>query len=166
MERKTSQYERRTKTPEQALGSLMRLASKSEKSSGDALRLMHGWGVDPSERHKILQTLIDKRFIDDRRYAAAYVREKSRLNGWGSYKIRRTLVAKGIAKPVIDETLGQVEAAVSKDKLAAMLARKMKSAKAQDTYQMKGRLMRYGLSLGYDYEDVICAVETVVKEKD
>lgn len=170
MERKTDrqykQYERRTKTPEQALSALMNLASKSEKSSGDALRLMHGWGVDPAERQKVLQTLVDQRFIDDRRYAAAYVREKSRLNGWGAYKIRRMLTTKGISKPVIDEALGQVETEASKDKLAEMLARKMKTIRAEDDYRMKGKLMRYGMSLGYEYEEVMHAVEMIIKEKN
>ncbi|MEG1612521.1 MAG: RecX family transcriptional regulator, partial [Alistipes sp.] len=38
--------ERRPKTPEQALTSLMRLCARAEKSSGDALRLMRTWGVE------------------------------------------------------------------------------------------------------------------------
>lgn len=167
MEHKTDkQHERKTKTPEHALAALMRLASKSEKSSGDALRLMHNWSVDPAERQKVLQMLIDQRFIDDRRYAAAYVREKSRLNGWGEYKIRRMLIAKGIAKSVIDEALGEIQTPAARNKLSEMLARKMKTAKEENDYRMKGKLMRYGLSLGYDYEEVINAVERIIEEKD
>jgi regulatory protein len=58
---------KRTKTPEQALTALMRLAARSEKSSGDALRLMQNWGVEPAARQGVLQKLIEHKFIDDNR---------------------------------------------------------------------------------------------------
>ena len=162
---KPKSYERRTKTPEQALSSLMRLASRSEKSSGDALRLMRGWGVDPAAMPQVLKTLTDQKFIDDRRYADAYVREKSGLNGWGVHKIRRMLSAKGIGRETIEQALGQVEQGKSAVRLHEMLARKMRTAKAADNYQLKGKLMRYGLSLGHDYDEVIQQVEKLIKDK-
>lgn len=43
---------KRTKTAEQALRSLMNLCARSEKCSGDALRLMRGWGVSDAEDRK------------------------------------------------------------------------------------------------------------------
>ena len=75
---------KRTRTPEQALKALMRLASRAEKSSGDAMRLMAGWGVEPSQRRAVLEKLVGMKFIDDRRYAEAFVRDKMRFSGWGA----------------------------------------------------------------------------------
>ena len=40
----------KTKSPEQALASLMRLCSRAEKSSGDARRLMARWGAGEVDR--------------------------------------------------------------------------------------------------------------------
>ena len=156
--------ERRSKTPEQALSSLMRLASRGEKSSGDALRLMSGWGVDPERRQEVLQRLIGDGFIDDRRYAAAYVREKTRLAGWGAYKIRRALAVKGISPEIIVEALGEIDGEAAERRLEQMLQRKASSVKSKDVYDLKGKLVRYGLSLGYDYDRVIPAVEKIIKE--
>ncbi|MFR6557095.1 MAG: hypothetical protein ACLURY_03665 [Alistipes putredinis] len=48
---------KRDKTPEQAYAALIRLCARSEKSSGDALRLMQRWGVKPSARQGVLQKL-------------------------------------------------------------------------------------------------------------
>ena len=48
---------KRDKTPEQAYAALIRLCARSEKSSGDALRLMQRWGVEPSARQGVLQKL-------------------------------------------------------------------------------------------------------------
>ena len=69
---------KRDKTPEQAYAALIRLCARSEKSSGDALRLMQRWGVEPSARQGVLQKLLADRFIDDNRYAEAFVRDKIR----------------------------------------------------------------------------------------
>lgn len=161
-ERKT--YERKTKTPEQALSALMRLASRGEKSSGDALRLMQMWGVDPESRAGILKALIDQRFIDDRRYAQAYVREKSKLNGWGAYKIGQMLAAKGIDRKTADEALSQIAGNVSSGRLREMLERKLRTLKDEDPYKLKAKLIRYGLSLGYGYDEVCEEVENIMRQ--
>ena len=71
---------KREKTAYEALASLMRLCARAERSSGDALRLMQNWGVSKNEQQEVLQRLINERFIDDRRYAEAFVREKIQLS--------------------------------------------------------------------------------------
>lgn len=72
----------RTKTPEQALAALMRLCARAERSEEDARRLMTRWGVAPADRERVLERLRRDRFIDDARYAEAFVREKINLSGW------------------------------------------------------------------------------------
>ena len=74
---------KRAKTADEAFASLMRLCARAERSSGDALRLMQNWGVAKEEQYRVLQRLQSERFIDDRRYAEAFVREKCNLSAWG-----------------------------------------------------------------------------------
>ena len=74
---------KRDKTPDEALAALMRLCARAEKSEGDARRLMRGWGVAEKDAEQVLGRLVRDRFIDDSRYAEAFVREKLRLSGWG-----------------------------------------------------------------------------------
>ena len=126
--------ERRTKSPEQALASLMRLCARAEKCESDARRLLRGWGIGEEEASRIVERLIRDRFIDDGRYAAAFVREKLRLSGWGEYKIRAALTRKGIDQAAPRE--------------------------------LKAKLIRYGLSLGYDYGTVIETVSTMIEDNE
>ncbi len=157
---------KRNKTPEQALKALMRLASRAEKSSGDAMRLMAGWGVEPSQRQSVLDKLIAMKFIDDRRYADAFVRDKLRFSGWGAYKIRTALRGKGLSQQIIDEVLSQADGAEMKERLQRSLATKMKSVKYSSPYDLRNKLMRYGASLGYDFDVVADAVAGIVKAED
>lgn len=155
---------KRTKTPEQALTALMRLAARSEKSSGDALRLMQNWGVDPSARQGVLQRLIDDKFIDDRRYAEAFVRDKMRFSGWGVFKLRAALRNKGISTDIVEDVLRMLDSNNMTDRLRERLERKMRTTKYTTRYDLKSKLMRYGASLGYDFESVGDVVDTLISE--
>lgn len=158
--------ERKPKSAQQALQSLMRLCVRSEKSSGDALRLMQQWQVPHTERQSVLERLVKERFIDDGRYAEAYVREKSRLSGWGARKIAMQLRQKGVSQAIIDEALRQLDSNVELPRLVDKLRRKIRTTKYTSDYELRGKLMRYALSLGFDYDIVQRAVEDSLEEQD
>ena len=66
---------KRDKTPEQAYAALIRLCARSEKSSGDALRLMQRWGVKPSARRgRSCKSSPPTDSSTTNRYAEAFVR--------------------------------------------------------------------------------------------
>lgn len=143
---------------------LMRLAVRSEKSSGDALRLMQNWGVEPSARQGVLQRLIDNKFIDDRRYTEAFVRDKMRFSGWGAFKLRAALRNKGIANEIVDEVLSSLDRDDMSERLRDRLERKMRTTKYTSRYELKSKLMRYGASLGYGFESVAEVVDALISD--
>ena len=158
--------ERKPKTAQQALQSLMRLAARSEKSTGDALRLMRTWGVPEVEQRGVLDRLLADRYIDNRRYAEAYTREKSQLAGWGERKITMHLRLKGVERDVISEVLSELVADDSMgERLHEKLTKKLRTVKAANDYDLRGKLLRYALGLGYDYDMSSAVVDEVVKQK-
>lgn len=157
--------ERKTKSAAEALQSLMRLCARGERSTGDAMRLMRTWGVPEGERQAVVDRLVAQRFIDNGRYAELYVREKSRLSGWGARKIAMHLRTKGVEKEVIAEALATIDRDEQSDRLAEKLRRKMRTTKAQSDYEMRGKLLRYALGLGYDYDDASTALDKIMAER-
>ncbi len=156
-----AKVERKQKSKEQALSSLMALCAKAERSSGDALRLMRGWGVAESEQQEVLKRLIEERFIDDERYATLFVREKTKLNGWGVYRLRTALYNKGIAREVVDEKIAELDREGLKERLTTLISKRAATTKYTTKYQLRDKLIRYGASLGYDFE----MVSDVVRER-
>lgn len=156
---------KREKTPEQALRSLMNLCVKAERSEFDVRRLLERWGVAERERQRIVDTLVRERFVDNRRYAEAYVREKVRFSGWGRYKIRAALRAKRIDEAIVEEALEQVDGASMREKLEHRLQMKMNRTRARDAYDLRGKLVRYGAGLGFDTDTVLEVVERLMKER-
>lgn len=157
--------ERRPKTSAEALQSLMRLCSRAEKSSGDALRLMHRWGVPEAEQQGVLDKLITQRFIDDRRYAEAYVREKSQLSGWGTRKIAMQLRQKGVDKGIITEVLAALDDDDMRQRLRERLERKLRTTKAATEYDLRGKLLRHALSAGYDYDITVEIIDELRSDR-
>lgn len=154
------------KTPEQALAALMRLCARAEKSQEDARRLMRGWGLAERDAEGVLAKLVRDRFIDDARYAGAFVREKLRLSGWGGYKIRTALQRKRIDRALIDTALAEADRSGMDERLRRQLERKARTAKYTTQYELKTKLIRYGLSLGYDYETVVEAASGLVTDTE
>ncbi len=154
--------ERRTKTAVEALQSLMRLCSRAEKSTGDAYRLMRTWGVAAAEQQGVVEKLVALRFIDNRRYAEAYTREKSSLAGWGARKIALHLRQKGVEGDVIASALATLDTEAQGDRLVERLRRKQRTTKAVNDYQMRGKLLRYAMGLGYDYDECHEAIDKIM----
>ena len=156
----------RTKTPEQALAALMRLCARAERSEEDARRLMTRWGVAPADRERVLERLRRDRFIDDARYAEAFVREKINLSGWGARKIADALHRKRIARETIERALAALDAGTARERLADLLRRKVRTTRAATPYELKNKLIRYGLAQGYDYEAVRDAADALIATTD
>lgn len=154
----------KAKTPEQALNSLMAQCARAEKSSGDAYRLMTRWGVDKADQPRVLEQLIKDRFIDDERYAAAYIRDKINLSGWGKFKIKAQLQQKGVAKDIIEEQLAELDRDKMNDRLLEMIQRRVRTTKYTTKYQLRDKLIRYGASLGYDFSSVSEAVNQAISD--
>ncbi|MFI3267083.1 MAG: regulatory protein RecX [Rikenellaceae bacterium] len=149
---------KRIVTPEAALTKLMVLTSKSEKCSGDALRLMARWEIDEQSQSEILKRLISEKWIDDRRFAEAFVRDKSTFSSWGKYKIKNALRTKGIDKETIDDVLEAMNNEDSIENLVLLLKKKKRNTKANSDYELKGKLFRYAMSRGFEYDDITSAL--------
>ena len=135
------------------LSRLQKLCSKAEYCEADvykkALKYMDS---DAEAAARITRSLVEERYVDDLRYAGAYVREKANIQGWGPVKIRFQLRAKGVKDAVIGEALGEIEPQKANEKLDRLMAAKAKTLKGDP--QLRLKLLRFGLSRGYGYEDV------------
>ncbi len=105
-------------TPEAARLRMADLCSRSEYSSGEILEKLRKLGVSFGESRKIVDELIEGRFIDDTRFARAYSNDKLRFAGWGPLKIRAGLYAKRVGAEEIRDALEQLD---KEDIMAAAL---------------------------------------------
>jgi SOS response regulatory protein OraA/RecX len=97
----------------------------------------------------VIQTLISKRFLNDRRFAENYIARRANR---GPARLREELFARGISAAIIDETLAASESPSLRDVVKA----KMVGWKLRAPLQSRdaARLFRALARLGYE-EDAI-----------
>lgn len=108
--------------------------------------------LSPAEAGEVVESLVSDGFVDDLRYASAFAREKSSLQGWGKIKIRFMLSAKKIAADVISEALEEIDHESSDRRLDALVSAKDRQLEGDPDRRLK--LIRYALSRGYSYDEV------------
>ena len=132
---------------------MMALCSRREYCRKEILaKLTRLEAEDPAG---IVETLCRERYIDELRYATAFARDKSSLQGWGNLKIRVALQAKGIPAETIAAALGEIDAPAAEERLASLLRTKLRSLRGEpDEAARYRKLLRFGLGRGYDYEQI------------
>ena len=130
---------------------------KTEKEVRDKLILK---GYEDNSINKSIEFLKEYNFINDSNYTKAFIRDK--LKSQGSQKIKYTLIQKGISKENIDEELSNLNKESEKSTAFNMAKKKFDiiKKKESDNYKISGKLYRYLISKGYEYD----VTSEVVKE--
>ena len=126
-----------------------------------ALKALDG---DAEAAAKVVETLVKEKYVDDLRFASAFARDKSSIQGWGEVKIRYMLAAKGISRQNIDSALEEIDGARAASRLEKLMENKYRSLK--DDPQCRLKMLRFGLGRGYGYEEISGIVEQLTRRKD
>lgn len=137
-----------------ALQRLASLCSRGEHSSGEMLEKMRRWGLDEGAQARIMERLIRDRYVDDARFARAFVSDKVRYNQWGRRKIEQALWQKGIDEDIRRSVLDDVDEEEYQSVLRTLLKAKSRSVRAANDYEKKMKLVRFALGRGYSYDQI------------
>lgn len=133
-----------------ALSRAMMLCSQREYCVDDIRSKLHLWGVGDNESDRVIKTLIKENFINEVRYAEAFVRDKFRHNKWGKVKIAAHLRTKQLPAEVIKSALDSIDDKLYSETMREIIFSHRRSVKAKNQYDLKGKLLRYGLSKGFE----------------
>ncbi len=147
-----------------ALNKAAVLCSRQEYSAYDIRKKLVNWELSEEEVEQAMSRLISEKFIDDRRYAGYYVRDKFQFNGWGRIKIRYQLRGKGVSSLIIDEALESIDDEAYKEMLAELLHSKKRQIKNKDTWQTKAALARFAQSRGFEPDLVFRAIDQLLND--
>jgi regulatory protein len=133
---------------------LYKLAAKcsvSEQCMSDIEAKLSRYDLTEEERTRILRHLVEEKYIDDRRYAEAFVRDKYRFNKWGRIKIAQGLRMKGIDSETISTAMKAIDEAEYLDILRDLIKAKRKSTRGKNDYEINGKLVRFATGRGFEY---------------
>ncbi len=81
----------------------IRLLARRDHSHSELARKLADYGGTPEDIEETLSRMVELGLLDDRRFAAAWVRGKAR--GRGAARLRHDLMQRGVSRDIIEEAL-------------------------------------------------------------
>ena len=126
------------------------LCARTEHAAADIRSKLLEWGLTAAEAQQTLQQLVEQGFIDDRRFARAFVKDRFAFNGWGRVKIAHQLRLKGIEADIIDEAMTAIDETSYRERLLELLRAKWRTVGNREPRAAWAAMMRFAASRGFE----------------
>lgn len=138
------------------LNDAMAYCSRAERCIYDVEEWLRKKVATADEIEVIVAKLKELNFINESRYAQAFVHDKFCFNKWGRIKIEHALRIKKIASETILQALEGIDECQYEQTLCQLIATKRKSMKAAKTAaQSQAAVFRFALSRGFEYDYIL-----------
>ena len=139
------------KTEQEAYLQLAAMCAQAEHCEQEMRDKMRRWGIEPDAQDRVVARLVKERYVDNERYARAFVKDKIRYNKWGRRKVMQALWMKRIDDDIQRSVLDEIDDKEYIDVLVPLLKQKRKTIKAKSDYELNQKLVRFALSRGFDF---------------
>jgi regulatory protein len=146
-------------TKEQALQKLKHYCAYQERCHSEVKEKLYALGVWKSEHDEIISTLIEEGYLNEERFAIAFVSGRFRMKQWGKVKIKYELKQKQVSEYSIKKALKQIDEEEYLATFKKLAKEKYASLKAEQYLVRKKKTMDYLIGKGYEMELVRGAVE-------
>lgn len=146
--------------------SAIRIIERNHKTEKEIRNKLIEKGYNENAINNAIDFLKRYNFLNDNTYTKMYVRDK--LNSQGSNKIKYALMKKGISREMIEEELENIDKDDEKKVAMELAKKKLTSIKKSenDKYKISGKLYRFLISKGYNYDIVKETVKDVMSLDD
>lgn len=151
---------RKPLSTDKALERLETQCAAAEMSTGEAMQKLHRWGIGQDEARRIVESLVGRRFINDRRFAGAFARDKFQFSGWGRIKIAMHLSNKGVDRSTIEQALESIDPERYRSALQQMIDREFdRNEEEYSDFAGRQKLARRYIGRGFEPSAVIEAIK-------
>lgn len=146
---------------------LERFCAYQERSQKQVEEKGRKLGLSQSQIDLAMVELIQSNFLNEERFALAYVKGKVNIKGWGKNKLILGLKRAGISQSLINKALQSVGTEKNEKALDIQIRKKLKSLfKNDDTVEMiltgnekldfetRNKLVRFLLGKGFEYDEI------------
>jgi regulatory protein len=144
----------------------MKIISRRMISERDLRRKLAAERKSPDIRDKAVESLLKYGFIDDFKYAAAYVRSQMAQGPKSKLYLKKKLYQKGISSEISDKAIAEeLEGYDFKESVRELARKKYKTLNALPPQKAKIRLINFLQSRGFGWEIIKQAIADLMAEE-
>lgn len=138
----------------ETLSQFKKWCNKCERCRADFKARAQKFGLNPEDSDNVLATLEKEGWIDERRYAKAFVHDKSVIAKWPEKRIRLTLKTKAIPEIIVQEAMDQEYVLDEFTEIKRWIDRKIHNYKHNDKRKRYAALFRFLSGKGFPAERI------------
>lgn len=145
----------------EALHKAASYCSLADRCIDDIRKKLTCWKIELSAQNRIIQRLIQEKFLDEERFCKSFVNDKLKFNKWGVNKIKYELRKKNIPDSLIQSVLEHINPQENRERLLQLLTVKKKTVKGKNEFEIQQKLMRFAAGRGFSIDDILWAIEKI-----
>lgn len=119
-------------------------------------------GIYGDQAEDLIAVMIEEGFLNEERFAQAFVRGKYRLKKWGRNKILQELKSRQISPNCIRSGLKEIEDAEYWQNLIHLTKKKWHSDKEKDPFKKRFKVHQYLVGKGFEFDLIQMAIEEMI----
>ncbi len=135
---------------ELATEKLKRYCAYQERSHQEVTEKLYQLGLCKNEVNEVITRLLQEDFLNEQRFAEAYVSGKFKIKKWGRVKIIANLKQKRITDYCIKKGLLEINEEAYVETLSYWVERKKTEIKEKDEFKKKGKIASFVIHKGFE----------------
>ncbi len=132
-----------------------------ERCEKEVLDRLKKWNIYGEQADVIVADLISNNFLNEERFAEAFVSGKIRIKRWGKIKIKQQLKQKQISSYSINKAINLIDNDLYLSNLNYLVNKKIKdlNLKSKISWENKAKIQRFLQSKGYENQLIFKAID-------
>lgn len=141
--------------PAKALAKAEHYCAYQERSQQEVRDKLYEWGLWKDDVEALLSDLIQTNFLNEARFAQAYVSGKFKIKHWGKIKIKQGLKLKRVPDKMIATALKTIDYDDYLKTIGSIAEKKLKIMTEKDGYKRKYKLISYLMGRGFENDAIL-----------
>ncbi len=136
--------------PFEALQKIRHYCACRETTQKDVVGKLYRYGLSTVETENIVVQLIEEGFLNEERFACAYVREKFYFRKWGRRKILQELELKEVSHHHIKKGMQEIDPDEYEATMFDLIEKKKTQIRSDDHLEVRSKVGKYLIRKGYE----------------
>ncbi|HLT07357.1 MAG TPA: regulatory protein RecX [Cyclobacteriaceae bacterium] len=150
---------RKSYTPAQAKVKIAAFCAYQERCQKEVRDKLYSYGLSSSDVEEVLTTMILEGFINEERFAKAFVSGKFRIKKWGKMRIAQELKRRVNSENLVRMALQEIDEEEYWNTLLHLAEKKLRDIQEVDPFKKKLKLHQFLLYKGYEHDVIQSALE-------